>query len=169
MFTPATTPEQFATIASLAQTIWREHYTPIIGTAQVDYMLDKFQSAGAIAAQIQQEGYRYYLVEAEGDAIGYFAVQPREQTLFLSKFYVRSDCRGQGWGRKAIVHIETLAREADLPSITLTVNRHNTQSLAVYAKLGFQNLGPTQQEIGNGFIMDDFRWEKRLDRVENHP
>lgn len=167
MFTLATTPEQFETIASLAEIIWREHYTPIIGTDQVDYMLGKFQSAGAIAAQVQDEGYCYYLIEAEGDAIGYFAVQPRESTFFLSKFYVRSDCRGQGWGRKAMVQIEALAQKAALPSITLTVNRYNTKSLAVYEKLGFQNLGPTQQDIGNGFIMDDFRWKKRLDDLGN--
>ncbi|MGB0563820.1 MAG: GNAT family N-acetyltransferase, partial [Spirulinaceae cyanobacterium] len=61
MFILAQTPEQFATIARLARSIWIAHYTPIIGAAQVDYMLAKFQSAEAIAAQVQTEGYRYYL------------------------------------------------------------------------------------------------------------
>ncbi|NEO86352.1 MAG: GNAT family N-acetyltransferase [Spirulina sp. SIO3F2] len=162
MFTRATTLEQFAAIAALARTIWTEHYTPIIGTAQVDYMLSRFQSTAAIAEQVQQDGYFYYLVETTGSAIGYFAVQPRAETLFLSKIYVRSDRRGQGWGRTMMDCIEQLARDNRKSQITLTVNRHNAQSIAAYQKLGFENLGSVQTDIGSGFIMDDFCFAKQL-------
>lgn len=162
MFTRATTVEQFATIAALARTIWTEHYTPILGTAQVNYMLERFQSAPAIAQQVQQDGYSYYLAETGGSAIGYFAVQPRAETLFLSKIYVQADRRGQGWGRKMLDCIEQLARDNHKSQITLTVNRHNTKSIAAYQKLGFENLGPVQTDIGSGFIMDDFCFAKQL-------
>ncbi|NCB47474.1 GNAT family N-acetyltransferase, partial [bacterium] len=30
-----------AELAGLAETIWREHYTPIIGAEQVEYMLER--------------------------------------------------------------------------------------------------------------------------------
>ena len=33
------TEAHFATVARLAETIWRGHYTRIVGRAQVDYML----------------------------------------------------------------------------------------------------------------------------------
>ena len=39
-------------ISKLAFEIWTEHYTPIIGTASVNYMLNKFQTAAAIENQI---------------------------------------------------------------------------------------------------------------------
>lgn len=162
MFTQATTPTQFATIAALAHEIWTEHYTPIIGSAQVDYMLARFQSETAIAAQVQTEGYRYYLAENAGAAIGYFAVRPRAEVLFLSKIYVHSAWRGQGWGRQMLRFIEHLARETDKPKIALTVNRHNSESIAAYHKLGFETLGPLQTDIGGGFIMDDFYLVKHL-------
>ena len=42
----------YNTIADLADIIWKEHYIPIIGIPQVDYMLKKFQSAKAIKEQI---------------------------------------------------------------------------------------------------------------------
>ena len=49
-----------AVIAALADEIWREHYTPIIGEAQVDYMLKKFQSAEQICEDIKCNDYIYF-------------------------------------------------------------------------------------------------------------
>ncbi len=46
-------------VESLAYSIWREHYTPIIGRHQVEYMLEKFQSKEALLNQIEKEGYIY--------------------------------------------------------------------------------------------------------------
>lgn len=34
--------EQIAAVAALAREIWTQHYTPIIGAAQVAYMLERF-------------------------------------------------------------------------------------------------------------------------------
>ncbi len=39
--------DQIDIVESLANEIWTEHYTPIIGKDQVKYMLDKFQSKDA--------------------------------------------------------------------------------------------------------------------------
>ena len=65
-------PEQIAAVAALAREIWMQHYIPIIGAAQVEYMLAKFQSAEAIARQIAEEGYEYYLAPGAG----YLALVP---------------------------------------------------------------------------------------------
>jgi len=43
---------QIVTIECLAYEIWNEYFTPIIGKAQVDYMLEKFQSKKVITEQI---------------------------------------------------------------------------------------------------------------------
>lgn len=42
-------------ITSLAEKIWRAHYTPIIGSKQVDYMLNKMYSKDSLIQQ-QEEG-----------------------------------------------------------------------------------------------------------------
>ena len=39
-FEPVFSSEAIVTVATLAQIIWNEHYTPIIGSAQVDYMIN---------------------------------------------------------------------------------------------------------------------------------
>ena len=43
----AETSAQIIEVADLANTIWTEHFTPLIGSAQVYYMLEKFQSVVA--------------------------------------------------------------------------------------------------------------------------
>ena len=61
-------------LAELAKSIWTEHYTPIIGLAQVNYMLDKFQSAGRILADICESGYRYFIAYDGEKQVGYCGI-----------------------------------------------------------------------------------------------
>jgi ribosomal protein S18 acetylase RimI-like enzyme len=150
-------------VASLAERIWNECYTPLIGQEQVNYMLERFQSPAAIAAQIR-EGYQYYLVKsAEGEAIGYLAVVPKETGLFLSKIYLVLTSRRRGYGRRMVVFAEGLAREKGLDKVTLTVNKNNRNARAAYEKMGFAVQEPVVQDIGGGFVMDDYRMQKTLE------
>jgi diamine N-acetyltransferase len=162
-FIQVSTGNQIEIVESLAREIWTEHYTPIIGKVQVDYMLDRFQTKEAISEQIR-EGFLYFLIETGGESIGYIAVKPKGGELFLSKIYIRSSRRASGYGRKALRFIESLADEKGLGKISLTVNKNNILSIKAYEKLGFKNLGPVVQEIGGGFVMDDYRMEKDVSR-----
>ena len=158
---------QLAIVESLAREIWTEYYTPFIGSDQVNYMLDKFQSRAAIAYQIKSEGYLFYLIEDDGNYIGYLGVKPNGQELFLSKLYVHSSRRGQKFGKKAIRFLERLALKLNLNKVSLTVNKKNTSAIMAYKKLGFKNLGSSVVDIGNGFIMDDFKMEKYITFLSN--
>ncbi len=55
--------EQVAQVAQIATQVWHEYYSKILSAKQIDYMVAKFQSEEAIAAQIAEDGYRYYLLE----------------------------------------------------------------------------------------------------------
>ena len=48
-------------MSDLASSIVREHYDPILGAEQNDYMINKFQSPPAIIGQLEN-GYQYYFV-----------------------------------------------------------------------------------------------------------
>ena len=148
-------------VERLAMEIWPEHYVPITGRAQVDYMLEKFQSADAISKQVA-DGYEYFLICDQGQHAGYFAVVPNEKNhdLFLSKIYVRKAARGSGFGKQALQFAEGVCRERGFSLIWLTVNRFNADSIAWYQRMGFRNAGSIVQDIGGGFVMDDFRMEK---------
>ena len=152
---------QIEIIEELAYEIWNEHFIPIIGKAQVDYMLEKFQSKKAIAEQIENR-FLYFLIKNDKDHIGYIGVLPEENHLFLSKLYISSAERGKGYGRKAIEFLEKLAREKDVRKILLTVNRNNSGTVEMYKKLGFVNLGSIVKDIGNNFVMDDYEMMKNV-------
>jgi len=146
-------------VATLAREIWIAHYVPIIGQAQVDYMLKKFQSFAVITQQLK-EGYEYYLAGSSG----YLAVvsDAAASSLMISKIYVKSDLRGQGIGRRILDFAESLCRERKLTAIWLTVNKHNAASIAWYERMGFVNAGALVQDIGGGFVMDDFKMVKTI-------
>jgi len=158
----ATNKSDFKIIADLAKEIWEEHYTPIIGIEQVDYMLNKFQSELAIENQIR-EGYQYFTIYFGGIPVGYLSFIKKEESLFLSKIYILQSERGKGIGKFTMEFVEEKAIELELSSITLTVNINNANSIKAYEKMGFKNIGTQVADIGNGFVMDDFLFEKKLD------
>lgn len=169
----ATTIEQVERIARLAHEIWYEYYVPLIGRAQVDYMVAKFQSSTAMLGQLD-EGYRYFTVERSGTdvmaagedglPVGYFAVQPQPASgsLFISKLYLHRTARGLGTGRTVLEFIERMARVQALHCLSLTVNKDNP-AVATYQQWGFRVAEAIVIDIGNGFVMDDFRMEKPIE------
>jgi ribosomal protein S18 acetylase RimI-like enzyme len=148
-----------AQVYNLAKEIWNQHYLPIIGQEQVDYMLDKFQSERAIKEQIA-EGYKYYLIidnQIDNQVeVGYFSVKDKAAKLFLSKLYVLDSFRGKGIGKQGIKFIKSTFNN---PVIQLTVNKNNFNSIAFYKKVGFKIVEDVVTDIGNGFVMDDYVME----------
>lgn len=159
------TSEEIEQVAELAHKIWREHYNPLIGNAQVEFMLEKFQSAGPIAKQIQEDNYLYYLLQDGDRYVGYCAFQERGKSLFLSKIYVDSSERGRGFGRAIMEFAKESAINLGLKTLSLTVNKDNADSIAVYKKIGFKVVEEICPDIGGGYVMDDYVME--LDLIRN--
>lgn len=161
-FVSVTTAEQVTELCARAREIWEEHFTPIIGESQVEYMLLKFQSVPAVTAQLER-GYRYFLFKEEGETVGYTGIEGQEGKLFLSKLYIRRESRGKKYASRAVQFLCGLCREEGLSSIWLTVNRHNDRTIAIYKKLGFAVTREQVTDIGNGFVMDDYIMEKPVE------
>ncbi|MHB8159226.1 MAG: GNAT family N-acetyltransferase [Thermoleophilia bacterium] len=97
-------------VAALAHETWNRHFVPIVGQAQVDHMLEKFQSASAIAAQIAS-GYLYFTIAVDNQKVGYFAlapVLPGSSEAQLSKIYVMAGQKGRGLGKCMLAFAEDL-------------------------------------------------------------
>ena len=159
-----TDPAEIESVAALAHEIWNQHFVPIIGQAQVDFMLDKFQSAQAISGQISS-GYKYYMIEEDDQMAGYFALAPVpdvEGEAQLSKIYVKEVFQGRGLGRAALEFAEELCEQMGVGKLWLTVNRQNSATIDFYRRMGFTIEGEVVQDIGNGFVMDDYRMAKVL-------
>ena len=162
MIKKADTDEQIRQIADLARIIWNEHFTPIIGKDQVDYMVEKFQSYPALKKQLD-DGYEYYQIFNSGEFCGYTGIHPGEDgRLFLSKLYIRKDHRGRHLATRVFDFLTDLCRERGYSAVWLTCNKHNNNSLGIYRHLGFQTIDTQEADIGGGFIMDDYIMEYQI-------
>ena len=56
-------------IEQLANTIWREHYIPIIGLKHVEYMLEKYQTVNSMKDQMENGSY-YYIIYYKTKPVG---------------------------------------------------------------------------------------------------
>jgi GNAT superfamily N-acetyltransferase len=152
-------------VSALAELIWTQHFTPIIGRAQVSYMLQKFQRYESIYTQIH-DGYEYYLVNEKDNPSGYFAIIPdyNSKKVMLSKIYLKLDVRGKGYGKKILQFIEEKTQSMHIDVLWLTVNRFNYDSINWYVRRGFKITKEVKTDIGGGFFMDDFIMEKTSSR-----
>lgn len=159
-------------LGALSTAIVKEHFDPIIGAEQNDYMIARFNTPQAIADQLANHGYRYFFVcdpDASASAgpaerhVGFLAFYQREpDELYLSKFYLRKDQRGRGLSRDMCRFVVDNAHALGCNRITLNVNRDNYQAILAYEHLGFQKIRAEKNPIGSGFYMDDFVYQLRV-------
>ena len=152
------TKEEIEPLSVLATSILREHYDPIVGVEQNNYMLNKFQSVPAITDQFNH-GYIYYWAKYEGKNVGFIGFYPVKDKLYLSKFYISKEYRGKHIGRKFFEFLCDYTRKKGLKSIYLNVNKYNYDSIKVYEHLGFVKIRDEKNDIGSGYYMDDYVYE----------
>ena len=125
-------------LSRLATEIVREHYDPIIGKEQNDYMLKKFQSVEGIKSQFDN-GYEYYFLylKDENQNIGFIGLCEEKKKLFLSKFYIKKEHRNKGYGKQAFEFIKNLLPSRYSPYITALHPKNSCFCLSV--------LGPSRK------------------------
>ena len=162
-FVRVNTGEDVTTLAALANEVWHEYFAGLMSFGQIDYMVEKFQSAPAIADQLENQNYEYYFMRIDGINIGYVGIRPdSDGRLFLSKLYILKPYRGLGYASLAFDFIEQACRDKGLTAIWLTVNKHNSNTIAIYTYRGFCNIDSRVLDIGEGYVMDDYIMEKQI-------
>ena len=152
--------EEMPSLAALASFIWHEYFPCILSESQIDYMVDRFQSEPAMRSQVAEKGYRYYFIVDDGSVVGYTAIVPEGDVLFISKVYLLKEHRGKGLGTQAIKCIFDICSKEGFRSAYLTVNRGNAKAISAYERNGFRTVREQVTDIGNGFVMDDYVMEK---------
>jgi ribosomal protein S18 acetylase RimI-like enzyme len=158
---PATTIPDFECISKLARIIWHEHYPSLISLEQIDYMLENFNSTDAVKEQVA-DGVLFYYITYDDEPVGYMAIKKETDYVFIRKLYLLKAYRGKKIAKHALQFIESMAIASDLKAICLYVNKHNTNSVIAYEKMGFFKSKSIVTDIGNGFIMDDYEMTKNI-------
>ena len=150
-FVAVETDEDQEKLAKLADEIWHEYWPAIIGDAQTDYMVEKFQSLEAIKRDMAEHAYEYWFVVDEAG---------KTSRYFISKIYLLAEERGKHYASQIIGFYTDLCRSRDLHSMYLTVNKQNDLGIRAYYGKGFVTIESVKNDIGNGFAMDDYVMEK---------
>jgi len=163
----AATEENISSIQALAQVIWNDHYPEIIGQEQVDYMLNRFYSRGAMVEQMRG-GQQFYQVFLNGLAVGFAAVEKRgEGSYFLNKLYIGTGVQRGGIGRGVWGLLLDLL--PDLREMRLQVNRQNYKAINFYFRVGFVIERVADFDIGDGYFMNDFVMLYQRNEVRDFP
>ena len=144
--------------SNFAKSVFIDYYTDLIGLKQTNYMADLFLSCQAIEKLIN-DGAIFKLVLDNNEILGFCEYIKEKDRVFLSKLYVRKDSRHKGIGKLMFDDCIKYAKDNNIKAIYLTVNKGNKPSIDIYNHLGFKCIDAVVNDIGNGYVMDDYIME----------
>ena len=154
---------QIAALVQLAQRIWRAHYADIISTAQIEYMLAQRYRPELIGAQLADPAQRWLIAQGDDGLIGFAHLYRVDAaSAKLDKLYVAPEQQRRGVGRALLIAAQDWARAGGCRVLRVRANKANRRALAAYARYGFGMSAEVVEDIGGGFIMDDYQLEKPL-------
>ncbi|MFV5700771.1 GNAT family N-acetyltransferase [Flavobacterium sp. XS2P12] len=152
------------TIQEIANKTWPITYGEILSKEQLNYMMDLIYSDESLIKQIQNQEQLFYIAYEETSVLAFIAIEHNyksEAVTRIHKIYILPETQGKGIGKLLIDAVQKLANENNSTSLSLNVNRFN-KALAFYQKLGFEIIAEENIEIGNGYLMEDYKMEKKL-------
>jgi ribosomal protein S18 acetylase RimI-like enzyme len=155
-------------IAELAAVIWRSHYPGIISDEQIDYMLARMYDLKTLEDDMTS-GIRFDRILAGDKLVGFASYGGHGGEMKLHKLYILPQWQRRGLGAELIRRAETSARSSGCRSLIVGVNRANRQAISAYKRNGFVVRESVKTDIGNGFVMDDYIMEKRLNETSSIP
>ena len=91
----------------------------------------------------------------------YFPVSEGRE-MKLDKLYVHPSQQRRGYGGLLIARALGAAHQAGCKALVLAVNKANAQAISAYTKYGFHIRESVVQDIGGGYVMDDYFMVKNV-------
>ncbi len=149
-------------VVELAGRVWRAHYPGIITPAQIETMLAQ-RYRPVLVRQFIARGDLWLAARADGVLVGFAHGHPlTEGDYKLDKLYVDLDWQRHGIGGALISELAARVIQQGYARLALRVNRRNQQAIDAYLKHGFTVATIHLEDIGGGFIMDDYVMTKEL-------
>jgi len=96
----------------------------------------------------------------EGEPIGCGALRPLDsQMTEVKRMYVKREFRGQGYARKLLEFLETIARTSGFIVVRLETGTKQPESIGLYETSGYLQIPAYGEYVGNPFSLC---YEKKL-------
>ena len=150
-------------IQEIAHKTWPNTYGSILSDEQLDYMLDLMYSDESLLQQLKTKPL-FFLAYENDICLGFISCENNYQNkkvTRLHKIYILPEAQGKGVGNALIEKVVGLAKENQSETISLNVNKFN-KAVSFYKKMGFEVVEEEDLDIGNGFLMEDYKMELKL-------
>jgi GNAT superfamily N-acetyltransferase len=144
-------------VQDLAYATWPDTFKEILSPEQIKYMLDWMYNLDTLKKQIRS-GHRFFACFEEGVPFGFIGIEPHhpdQHKLKIHKLYVLPETQGKGMGKLLFEKAKEVARQLNIPTVVLNVNRFN-KAVDFYKHLGFTVAYEENIDIGNGYWMEDY-------------
>jgi GNAT superfamily N-acetyltransferase len=149
-------------VVELAGRVWRAHYPGIITPEQIEYMLAQ-RYRPVLVRQFIARGDIWLAARTGGVLIGFAHGHPlNEGDYKLDKLYVDLARQRQGIGGLLIAEMSRKAHNFGASRLVLRVNRQNQNAIDAYLKHGFTVSTVVLEDIGGGYVMDDYVMVKEV-------
>ncbi len=156
------TPPDVPAISALAREIWQATYPGIITQEQIDFMLEQRYGHERLYDDIEDADKWLDQAFENGRRVGFAFSEIYKGEFKLDKLYIHPDVQRKGVGGQLIAHVAERAKKLGHPCVILQVNKRNEKAINSYMKYGFAVRTTTVDDIGHGYVMDDFVMEKKL-------
>lgn len=153
-----------ATVRALAGEIWPPTFAPILSAPQIPYMMRMMYAPEVLARELA-DGVRWEIVLVDSSPAGYLswsACPGRPGTAKLHKVYLSPRWHGRGIGQAMLDHAAACCRAEGFNRVLLAVNKRNDRAIRAYRRNGFAVVESVCNDIGGGFVMDDFLMARDL-------
>lgn len=153
-------------IQKISSVAWPHTFKDILSEEQIAYMMHWMYSDESLREQMEYKNHRYVLAKQDEEFVAYLSYEPNcENTgkTKIHKIYILPSHQRKGIGKLLFNFVLTKAREAGEKAVYLNVNKNNRNAIDFYRRMGFYRAKEEVIDIGNGFVMDDYVYEKPLD------
>lgn len=152
-------PERLGVVKSLAAQIFPRTYEDLIPPEQIPYMMNLMYDDAVLRREFD-EGMRFAIITENDRPIGYISWHLREadgeKILRLEKIYLDFACHGRSIGNLGLRFVIDEAKRAGADFISLNVNKRNFRAQKAYLRAGFRRWRSETEDVGRGFVKDDY-------------
>jgi len=151
-------------IQEIAYKTWPVAYGQILSNEQLVYMLEMMYSDETLNKNMTNKGHIFLLAKEGSITLGFASCEHRyldKNTTRLHKLYLLPEAQGKGIGKLLLDGVIFLAKENHSDIISLNVNKFN-KAFGFYKKMGFEIVAEEDLEIGNGYLMEDYKMELKI-------
>ena len=152
-------------IQNLAKITWPITFKDILSPPQLEYMVNKMYSTNELWHQIEGGKIFFWIVEIEKAFSGFMSYElhsPNQSHIKIHKLYIHPTAQGKGLGKELLKKLEEFGKVQGFENLTLNVNKYNLPAINFYKKQGFIKVKEEIIPIGNGYIMDDYVYSKKI-------